>query len=605
MSDGVEINFPASPTRRVQLYDHTGNLLTLEPDGSLPVTPQGTVSTLNSTADTLDPDEVFTGEAEDVTNVAIAYITVKSDVASAIDGLSIQQSSDGVNWDHTDEFTISAGSGKTFSFQAAAQYFRIVYTNGSTIQSYFRLQTLLKSTYGKPSSHRVADTISDNDDSELVKSVLTGIESNGVYQNVSVQYPLPADSNSVYAQDIDFDNSDFTDWAGDPEELFKSPFSASIVNSTTDNPKQIILAFRRTVNALQIGFGENNGGDFSNLKVSLLGSGGATRSVFDESTDNTDLTSRNAEFENELFNSLLIEFHTADTVSLSNITIQRATYNTVQIQGLIANDGFVTFGATESGNLKTTDAESILAIAKGDVVGHSIVYKFGKNEDVGTSFAPLSIGGVYQTPQVSGAITLRVRAGDANDTAAGSGARLITVQGLDETGALVSENLVTNGATAGVVGTVTWLRVFRAYVAESGTYATAGADSCAADIVVETTGGVAWLTIHKPDICRAQSQIGQYTVPLGKTAYVSSYLLTTDSNKAVDFLFFKREGVLDTAPPYQARRTVIEEIGVQGHLNGSFEGGQKFTELTDIGWMVKAAASAEVTVDFQIILVDN
>ena len=63
--------------------------------------------------------------------------------------------------------------------------------------------------------------------------------------------------------------------------------------------------------------------------------------------------------------------------------------------------------------------------------------------------------------------------------------------------------------------------------------------------------------------------------------------------------------ILDTAAPYQARRTVVEEIGVQGHLSGTFEGGQKFTELTDIGWMVKASATAQATVDFEIILVNN
>jgi len=50
---------------------------------------------------------------------------------------------------------------------------------------------------------------------------------------------------------------------------------------------------------------------------------------------------------------------------------------------------------------------------------------------------------------------------------------------------------------------------------------------------------------------------------------------------------------------------VIEEIGIQGQMNGSFSGGHQFLELTDIGWMVKAAATAEVTVDFEILLVDN
>ena len=180
----VDIITSAAPVRRVGIIDATGNEVILEPNGSLPVTPQGTISTLNSTIETLDPDEAFTGDAEDITNVAMVYITTKSDVASATDGLSIQQSSDGVNWDHTDEFTVGAGSGKTFSFQAATNWFRIVYTNGGTIQGFFRLQTKLSSVYGKPSSHRIQDSIIGDDDAELVKSVQSAETAKGEFVNV-------------------------------------------------------------------------------------------------------------------------------------------------------------------------------------------------------------------------------------------------------------------------------------------------------------------------------------------------------------------------------------------------------------------------------------
>ncbi len=157
--------------------------------------------------------------------------------------------------------------------------------------------------------------------------------------------------------DIDYSESDFTDWIGDTQALFLNPFSTSIVNSTSDNPKQIIIAFQRTAKSLQIGFGENNGGDFSNVKVSLLGSGGATRSIFDDSSNNTKRTSLNAEFPNELYNSLMIEFYTSDPVSLSNITIQKSNYNVSQIQGRADNGGFVDFGATNRGNFKVAIQE--------------------------------------------------------------------------------------------------------------------------------------------------------------------------------------------------------------------------------------------------------
>lgn len=146
----------------------------------------GLVDSGNSTADTLDPNETFIGAAIDATNYGIAYVTVFSDVASAVDGLAAEQSSDGVNWDNIDEFNVVANTGKTFSFQAAAQFFRVVYTNGAVAQSVFRLQTVFKGTMGKPSSHRIQDSISDDDDAELVKAVITARDNvSGTFVNIT------------------------------------------------------------------------------------------------------------------------------------------------------------------------------------------------------------------------------------------------------------------------------------------------------------------------------------------------------------------------------------------------------------------------------------
>lgn len=146
----------------------------------------GKVSTANSSTALLGIGATFTGTAEDVTDYAIIYVTVFASHASATDGLSIEQSSDGANWDHTDVFTVLAATGKTFSFQAGAKFFRVRYTNGAVAQAAFRLQTVLKPTYGKPSSHRIQDPIVDEDDAELAKTILTGKKPDGTYTNVNV-----------------------------------------------------------------------------------------------------------------------------------------------------------------------------------------------------------------------------------------------------------------------------------------------------------------------------------------------------------------------------------------------------------------------------------
>lgn len=235
----------------------------------------------------------------------------------------------------------------------------------------------------------------------------------------------------------------------------------------------------------------------------------------------------------------------------------------------------------------------------------SIVHKFGRAV-VGTTFAPVAFGGAYQMPQPASATKLRVKAGDTGDTAAGIGARKIVIQGLDETGALVSEELTTAGTSASANSTNDYIRLFRAYVSESGTYAATGvAGSHEDDIVIENSAGTAdWLTIDATDAPRGQSEIAFYSVPEGKTAYVSHVKINSDSTKATTVIFVKREGITDAAAPYEAFRLQFQLGGVAGDhiLNpevpyGPFEAG------TDIGFMAKVGVgTGEVDIDFEIVL---
>jgi hypothetical protein len=148
----------------------------------------GHISVVNSSNIPLSANGIFLGTVEDVLHESVIVVSVFSDVTSATDGLEIQFSSDNVNWEHKDNFTISANTGKTFSFQPVARYFRIKYTNGTLAQSEFRLHTVFKSTYVKPSSHRIADSISDQDDAELVKAVLSGEDPDNHFHNVSITH---------------------------------------------------------------------------------------------------------------------------------------------------------------------------------------------------------------------------------------------------------------------------------------------------------------------------------------------------------------------------------------------------------------------------------
>ena len=246
-----------------------------------------------------------------------------------------------------------------------------------------------------------------------------------------------------------------------------------------------------------------------------------------------------------------------------------------------------------------------ISITDGSLPGYSVVHKFGRNDAVGSSFAPVAMGAVYQTPQLASATTLRVAAGgNANDTAAGTGAREVTLIGLDETGADVEEAVATAGASASAVTTATFSRLFRAFVSASGTYATTAAGSHAADIVIENgAGGTTWATIDATGYPRGQTEIAAYTVPLGFTAYVPYQRVTADGNKAVDIVFFQRRGIDDAAAPYDAMRTVNTFSQVLGNAEDSPEIPRgPFPALTDIGFMAKAATAATVECEFTVIL---
>ena len=269
------------------------------------------------------------------------------------------------------------------------------------------------------------------------------------------------------------------------------------------------------------------------------------------------------------------------------------------------------------------DADAILVrpsfpwldVSRGLVSGMQSIKKFGRNAAVGTSFVPIAMGGVYQTPQGSAATALRIKSGgDANDTAAGSGARSVTLEGLDENFELATEALATAGASASSATSTTFTRLFRAYVTPdtgSGTYASSSAGSHADDIVVENSGGgTDWATIDATDFPKSQSEIGAYSVPSGYTAYVKLREVTIDSGKTCDLIFFWRANADESAAPYSPMRAQSVLTGVAGGDILTFgESAVPFGPYVgpcDLGFMGKVSTgTASISVEFEIVLVNE
>lgn len=140
---------------------------------------EGHVCTNNSTSTPLGISGVFTGGWQDTLDYSEVIVTVYTDKNSVTDGLDIQWSTDGITVHAHDNFTISATSGKTFTFQCVARYVRVVYTNDGVAQTYFTLQTQLKRFASKGSSHRLKDNLNQEDDAIVTKSQIVGFTTGG------------------------------------------------------------------------------------------------------------------------------------------------------------------------------------------------------------------------------------------------------------------------------------------------------------------------------------------------------------------------------------------------------------------------------------------
>lgn len=245
-----------------------------------------------------------------------------------------------------------------------------------------------------------------------------------------------------------------------------------------------------------------------------------------------------------------------------------------------------------------------LDISRGIANGVRVVHCFGRNTAIGSTFTPVTRSGFYRTPQVAGATALRIKAGgNANDTANGSGARSVTMVGIDATGALISDTVATAGASASAPTTKTFIRLLDAFVASSGTYATQASPSHVGNIFIENAaGGQDWALISDGSFPRGDSEIGAYTVPKGRSAYVQAIRLSSDADKKANIVFFKRSNILETVAPYSPMVLVAEFPQVSGLLQVDYDPPLFFPELTDFGFLASVASStADVTVSFDVI----
>ena len=254
--------------------------------------------------------------------------------------------------------------------------------------------------------------------------------------------------------------------------------------------------------------------------------------------------------------------------------------------------------ADEDGNiLNTFGAASNVIISSGALQGYSAINKFGRNPNIGG--APETIwmyGGRYVF--LTSPSTVYAHSADTDDSVSGTGARTVTIQGLDVNYESIEETVT---VSSGVASTAQFLRVFRAFVATAGSTGTnegnvlistgaAGTGTVLADIGIVGTGTTYGL---------GQSQLALYTIPAGKTGYLTAWNIGVGSyNDAVTVTLLSRE--FNSA---FRTRDIMDVPG--GHHTRNYSIPIKLPAKTDVEIIGIASTGTNISSSFDIILVDN
>ena len=261
-------------------------------------------------------------------------------------------------------------------------------------------------------------------------------------------------------------------------------------------------------------------------------------------------------------------------------------------------------GAVISSQLVGT-TNFFLEVAKGTVLGHKSVQKFGRNEEIDTGTDPEDIwtyGGLYtynDTPSIQ-----YISSSNALDIG-----MEITVQGLDENYNEQSVIVLLNGQAQTQIGTgELFVRVFRAF--NSGPIEFAGNVLIYDDTVASVTLGVpSPSTSVKAEIRAADQQtyMALYTVPAGKTAYFmqhSSDIIKANSSAQNSLLDIR---IREFGSVFRSRQLDGLTTNGSSAFDFVFTLPERIPEKSDIRMQVRTVTTNDMGVSstFVLMLIDN
>ena len=233
-----------------------------------------------------------------------------------------------------------------------------------------------------------------------------------------------------------------------------------------------------------------------------------------------------------------------------------------------------------------------IQVSNGDIDGVGYIEKFGRSSDIPNGDTVTLWDGNTRYDYVDTATTVTVTSNKSDDAPGGDGAHNVEIQGLDS-----DYNVVLEDVNVGDISNTAFLRVFRVRVKNSGSHGTNWGD-------ISVTGGGKTLAIidggpnNGPGV--GQTFMCVYTVPAGKTAYLTQWAVSSGKQNA------------DTLAKFMSRpfdngswnTKDIVEIQANNYIK-DYKVPLKFDEKTDIEVRAYSGTGSTAASTFNLILIDN
>ena len=225
-------------------------------------------------------------------------------------------------------------------------------------------------------------------------------------------------------------------------------------------------------------------------------------------------------------------------------------------------------------------------LAAGLLEGYSAVHKFGMVEGTdGSGWNTIWTGAeqdiaLYPWPVIADASVVSVVSTSGLDITD------VTIQGLDDSYNFQEETITLTGATP-AVGTKTWHRVNRAFMA--------GTDTNVGRIDIKNTLGTVVSTIK---IARGQTLQSLYTIPAGYTGFLKSIQMVSSKPQTVEVMLFAR-------PFGGAFRATGGTLLYRMDHTIEYASPIVLTEKTDMDMRVIGSANDDVSSSFDLTIVSN